>query len=140
MSNPIRFRHVTTTSKKKEDGTIVTRPARNKYTVAYSFEKVGDQLEVVYGVAQCRSGSRGDTFSRKAGRDMAEARLKKALKKGDAANGDSIHYGKLTITDGEGVNVGQRVSEQFEYERKDFLTQVQGLRDTMSALGLIAQR
>lgn len=83
-SNPVRFRHVTKRTTRKADGTITHKPTRLKYTVAYSFQKdASGKLDIAYGIAQCRNGANGDTFNRAEGRDLAEARLSRALS-GDA--------------------------------------------------------
>ncbi len=113
MTTPVRFRHVNFLTKKKEDGSVVKKPSRLKYTVAYSFTKTGDELEVTYGVAQCRAGATGDTFSRAEGRARAESRLQFAQR---GATPD-LRYGKFKVKD-NGINVGRYVAEKFEAERK----------------------
>lgn len=107
MTNLVRFAHV--------------RKPRLNYTVAYSFEKQGDTLNITYGVAQC---SRADTFSRKGGRERAQARLFKAALGKQPANGNSPHfYGTLSVANTEGLSVGRTVSAHFEAERKAVLAE-----------------
>lgn len=93
-----------------------------RYTVAYTFNKTADgKLDVVYGIAQCR---KNDTFTRAIGRNMAEARLKKALSGKVANNGEIVKaplYGKLSLTDTEGLSVSKAVKTTFEAERSKFL-------------------
>lgn len=114
-SNPVRFRHVTKRTTRKADGTITHKPTRLKYTVAYSFQKdASGKLDIAYGIAQCRNGANGDTFNRAEGRELAEARLSGAL----SGNDDGLRSGRLSVADGDGLNVGRYVAEQFEAKRK----------------------
>lgn len=83
--------------------------AKNKnlrYTVAYNFEKVGDNLTVNYGVSQCNAV---DTFNRATGRDIATERLNSGSK--------GLYSGQFTITDHPGLSVSKAIQARFEAMR-----------------------
>ncbi len=101
MSRPIRFVHAYL-----ESG--------QRYTVAYTFEKNDTTLSISYGIAQC---SKNDSFSRVAGRHLAQARLETGLTR----NHGSIYYGSFTAEDYEGLSVGRLVRDRFEAARKEAL-------------------
>jgi hypothetical protein len=98
---------------------------RLRYTLAFSFVKneESNDIDVVYGVAQCRPN---DVFTRKTGREIAANRLEKARKKNTSAG---LYYGKLTLKDSSGLNVGRTTAQQFEANRKEFLKSLPPLYD-----------
>ena len=136
MSQPVRFLHN-------------TRNPRLRYTVAYSFKKdESGNLNVSWGVAQCRSGSYADPYSRSEGRRIAESRLHKALsgKKPALSNevGEPVvpNFGTYVVTDAEGLNVGKFVANTFETNRKVVMQAIEdgryaAQRDLLQSLGVI---
>lgn len=103
-----------------------TKNPRLRYTVAYSFDKTADgQLNVSFGIAQC---SKADTFSRAAGRKMAEARLNKAFKGKQAPITNPVTgaatvpmYGQFSVADEPGLSVSKLVAKNFEAKRVEAL-------------------
>lgn len=119
-----------------------TKNPRLRYTVAYSFDKSPDgQLNVSFGIAQC---SKADTFSRAAGRKMAEARLNKAFAGKQAPKTDAVTghaavpmYGQFSVADEPGLSVSKLVAKNFESNRVevlDYNNQIQLAEDTLRAL------
>lgn len=117
---------------------------RLRYTVAYSFDKTPDgQLNVSFGIAQC---SKSDTFSREAGRKIAEARLNKAFKGKQAPTSDEAGYatvpmyGQFSVADEPGLSVSKLVAKNFEANRNtalEFNNQQHNTDSLLRALGIL---
>ena len=100
----------------------VANNPRLRYSVAYNFEKTGDELTVTYGIAQC---NRRDNFNRAEGRRLSAARLAKALK---SKNQGSEFYGQFKAIDVAGVSVASLVRKRFENDRNTVLKNVEQAR------------
>lgn len=98
---------------------------RLRYSVAYQFEKNGDELNITYGIAQC---NRRDNFNRAEGRRLSSARLAKALKSNSDSNRTEF-YGQFTATDVDGVSVASLVRSRFEADRNTLLKAVEQARE-----------
>lgn len=84
------------------------RQHRLEYTIAYLVERVGDKLEVEYGVAQC---NQRDSFIKAIGRTIAFSRL--------ATPGrNNYRRGSLTLNDSPDVSVSRAIQEAFETARR----------------------
>lgn len=96
MTTTARFAHI--------------RKPRLNYTLAYTFAKNGDRLDVTYGVAQCYNR---DTFTRKGGSERAAGRLEKAL----ATGKQSKMFGSFSVPNTEGLSVAKEVAARYERDR-----------------------